>query len=468
MYELKKIKAIKTVSIYILGSFMVQGLNFITLPIFASLMSTYDFGIYTSYENWTIVLAAVIGLQTTASVTNAYIDYTELQIRPYVSSVCFLAWISCLVVGIITYIFRFQLTKIFELGVMELYIGILQCLFLYLLNLYMAECRVLNKPGQYFMFSLLNTVLTIVGGIGFLYLLPEYRYWGRILGTSMASCIAGCSAAIIIYKQGKKWIDTKNMRYALTLSLPLIFHTFAGILMGKTDQMMLLKMTSPEEMGIYSYGNKIGHIVYVLYTAINQAFVPWYYKTRKQEKIHLIKQINKIYINTFSVFCICILLVIPEIIKLFSPVTYYGAIYTTPLIVAGFFVNFLYTFPVNYEFFHKKTKYIAGGTSMCALVNIFLNILLIPLFGGSGAAITTIISYSILLFIHLWIANHIINEYEICTKFFIIRMVFMIGIIGLYFITIEHPILRWGIAICIGVYMIGKILTDYQKIFFSL
>lgn len=452
---------IKAASIYILGSFLVQGLNFITLPIFASLMTTNEFGIFTSYENWTTILAALIGLQTTTSVTNAYIDYSNNKIQEYVSSVCFLAWISCLAIGILAYIFLPLLTGFFELNTKEMYVGILQCLFLYFLNLYMAECRVLSKPEQYLLFSLINTGLTLGGGIGFLYLFPNNGPWGRILGTAMASCIAGGTAVIIIYKQGKKWFSMRNFQYALTLSLPLIFHAFAGILMGKTDQMMLLKMTSPGEMGIYSYGNKIGHVVYVLYTAVNQAFVPWYFKTRKQEKTEYIKRINTIYINIFSTFCLCILLIMPEAIKLFSPIAYYGAIYTTPLIVAGFYMNFLYTFPVNYEFFHKQTKYIAGGTTLCALINIILNALLIPLFGGSGAALTTIISYVILLFIHLWIANKVIGKYELSIKFFLKRVIFMIGMIAVYFITIENYILRWGIAIAASIYIASKITKDY-------
>lgn len=465
MRRVRDTGVIKAASIYVLGSFMVQGLNFITLPLFAALMTTDEFGIYTSYENWTILLATVIGFQTSASVTNAYVDYSEGKIRSYVSSVCFLAWVSSLIAGILTCIFLPLLTNLFELNAKELCAGIFQCLFLYFLNLCMTECRVLNRPGNYFIYSILNTGLTLAGGIGFLYLWPQAGPWGRILGSSIAACIVGGAAAITIYRQGKTWFDINNIKYALTLSSPLIFHALAGILMGKTDQMMLLKMTSPGEMGIYSYGNKIGHVAYVLYTAINQAFVPWYYRAKQEHKNKLIKRIDTIYINTFSAFCLCILLVMPEIIRLFSPSAYYGAVYTTPLIIAGFYLNFLYTFPVNYEFFHKETKYIAGGTILCAFINIVLNTLLIPLLGGIGAAITTIISYAVLLFIHLWIANKLIGDYELYVSFFLIRAVFMIIMIGVYFVIIDCELLRWGIAAVISISMAEKIVRDYGKSF---
>ena len=156
MRRVRDTGVIKAASIYVLGSFMVQGLNFITLPLFAALMTTDEFGIYTSYENWTILLATVIGFQTSASVTNAYVDYSEGKIRSYVSSVCFLAWVSSLIAGILTCIFLPLLTNLFELNAKELCAGIFQCLFLYFLNLCMTECRVLNRPGNYFIYSILN------------------------------------------------------------------------------------------------------------------------------------------------------------------------------------------------------------------------------------------------------------------------------------------------------------------------
>ena len=73
---MKKSNNLITVAfIYVFGSFFTQGLRFITLPIFARIMSTADFGYLASYETWVAIITVLIGLQTASSISNAYIDY---------------------------------------------------------------------------------------------------------------------------------------------------------------------------------------------------------------------------------------------------------------------------------------------------------------------------------------------------------------------------------------------------------
>lgn len=459
----RKMTALNAAFIYTIGAFLVQGINFITLPIFTALMSPQDFGIYASYENWTTIVNVLVGLQAAATITNAYVDYSERGITKYVSSITMIGWFSFIAIGVITLLLNPILSKVFELGIRELQIGIVQCLFLFFLNLLMNEYRIINRPLHYLVFSCLNIGLTIMGGVLFVYANPLESYYGRILGTFIAACLTGSIAIFAIYRQGGFNINVKSIKYALALSFPLVFHAFAGIAMGRTDQMMLLKMTTAEEMGIYSYGNKIGHIIYVLYTAINQAFVPWYYKKKMNGQIEALKSVIKSYIILFSLLTLCVLLILPELIKFISPPAYYGAIYTAPLIVAGFYMNFLYTFPVNYEFYNKKTGYVAIGTFGSAVLNVILNLILISSFGGQGAAVATIISYILLLIVHLWIVNKVIKNYEIEIKFYLIRIVFLIVAITVYFLLLNMSIVRWSAAVILGIYTMVKMVKMVKK-----
>lgn len=460
----KKLSAVNAAFIYTFAAFLIQGVNFISLPIFASLMSPRDFGTYASYENWIAIITVLIGLQLSTSIANAYVDYSESRIKEYVSSIGVVGIISFLLVGSIVFILRGHLTNIFELKFRELFIGLIQCLFLYYLNLVLNEYRIIDKPFQYLVFSCLNIGLTILGGILLIIVWPGEGYEGRILGTSLAACLTGGVAAFFIYKQGSWRVNKEHIRYGLMLSTPLIFHAFAGIVMGKTDQMMLLKMTTAEEMGIYSYGNRIGHVIYVLYTAINQAFVPWYYKKKILEQKESIVNIIRKYVYFFSLVTIVILMVLPESIKLFSPPAYYGSIYTVPLIVVGFYINFLYTFPVNFEFYHKRTGYVACGTIGSAILNVILNAKLIPLLGGLGAAITTVFSYILLLFLHVYIANTVIGNYEINVIYFVVRVGMIVLVALMYFLLLNMTVLRFGIAVAISIFALWQVTKDYRRL----
>ena len=83
--------------------------------------------------------------------------------------------------------------------------------------------------------------------------------------------------------------------------------------------------------------------------------------------------------------------------------------YFLPWIIFGCYFIFLYSFPVNYEFYVKKTNYIALGTSFSAVINLVLNYIFIPKYGSFGAALTTLASYFFLFVFHEIITRKKLN-----------------------------------------------------------
>lgn len=53
-----------------------------------------------------------------------------------------------------------------------------------------------------------------------------------------------------------------------------------------------------------------------------------------------------------------------------------------PVLSFVVYFTFMYQFPVNFEFFHKKTKIIAIGTVGAGLLNIILKAIMIPALCG--------------------------------------------------------------------------------------
>ncbi len=460
----KHIGTLKAVIIYTFGAFIVQGINYITIPLFANVLSTEDFGLFSSYENWVAIISIIIGLQTAASITNAYTDYGELNIKKYISSVSFIGWISFIIVCIIVFLFRSFFENLFELEFRDLLLGIIQCFFIYFLTMILDQYRVTNKPIAYLFYSLANTLIGLGIGLGLIYTHTVTGYSARVFGVVLAAITVGGIACITIYRQNKMIVKLEYIKYAILLCIPLIFHAFAGIILGKTDQMMLLKITSASEMGIYSYGNKLGHIIYVFYTAVNQVFIPWYYSKKREGKTEEITKLVAIYTTAFGLICIFVLMILPELIQFISPESYRGAINTTPFIVVAFYFNFLYTFPSNHEFYNKKTQYIAIGTMISGLLNVFLNVLFIPKWGGMGAALATCVSMISLFIIHLIVANIIVKNYEEPTMPFIVKGICIIISLVLYFVFIKVTIIRFTIGIVSLVMLIIYTIKKYTHI----
>lgn len=453
----RKINVISAALIYIVGSFFTQGLRFITLPIFSRMMSTSDFGLYSSYETWIAMLTVIIGLQTTASIANAYVDYGPLKIRQFVYSVSLTGLISGSIIWAILFLFQGLFTALFEISFLSLSLGIIQCIFTYFFTMLISEYRMLDLPVKYLVFSIGNSVINVGLAIVFLYHMSSDKYTGRIYASTLAAFVCGIAAVIIIIKSAdKKIFDREYIKYAVKLCSPLIFHAFAAIVLGRCDQMMLLKMKSSSESGIYSYGNNFAHIIYVLYTACNQAFIPWYYKKLKEKKQRDAIRLSKLYMVLFSCGFLVFICILPEVITFISAEEYRNVIYTAPILSMGFYINFLYTFPVNYEFYQKKTKYIAMGTVLAACLNAIFNYFLIPYYGGVGAAAATALSYFVLFIVHLFVAKKVIKGYEMPMYFFVmISGVTFLGFLAGY-IAIGYFIVR---IICGAICLCGAIVT---------
>jgi O-antigen/teichoic acid export membrane protein len=158
------------------------------------------------------------------------------------------------------------------------------------------------------------------------------------------------------------------------------------------------------------------------------------------------------------------ILISPEVYKIMAPKEYWQSIQLMPLIILACYLNFLYGFPANFEFFHEKTHLISIGTISAAVINIVLNIIFIPKYGGTGAAITTLISYVFLFVFHEIIARFVIKNFEYQFKIYLIGLIPVSIVMILFYFFQSNWFVRWGIGIVLGIYLLKRIIK-YRAIF---
>ena len=90
-----------------------------------------------------------------------------------------------------------------------------------------------------------------------------------------------------------------------------------------------------------------------------------------------------------------------EIIAILGGENYAGGIKIVPIVSFSTLFNVLYIYVANVEFLYGKTYRIALITITAALLNIVLNALLIPIFGFTAAAYTTLVAYCIYAILHI-------------------------------------------------------------------
>ena len=438
-------------SIYVFGTFLIQGVNFFALILFAQLMSPSEYGKFAIYIFWSAVVQIFIGLRTQASINNAYIDFGKHNIYHFASEVSMISFFSFILFLLPLYIFSGFSSELVGLSFTALLLGVVHAYFFYYIQLLTGIYRIEERPLPYLFYSLSYIILDAVLSCTFVYVLDSEKYMGKVYGSLISGVLIGGASALVIhsYNRFKLSLNKEYIRYALIFSLPLILHGLASVFNGKVDAWFLMKLKSSGDAGIYSFSGNFGHIIYVLYTSCNLAFIPWYYKKKSLGGDGAIITLAGQYIGVFSFVFAGFLCVIPEIIDLLGPVAYEKAKYYAPGIALGFFFDFLYTFPTNYLFYRKRTGLIAVTTCVIFLLNFSSNYFLIKYFGVIGALCTVIITPLSYLGINFIFARYLVKDYELSFRFFIIPGAAMLGFTLLYYCLLPFVCIRYAIVLSV-------------------
>ncbi|MEH2167452.1 MAG: flippase [Nostoc sp.] len=212
---------------------------------------------------------------------------------------------------------------------------------------------------------------------------------------------------LIVYqvKGSSLWLWRWSFASAKTLmkeSLPLIFSGFAIMIFMRIDQVMLGQMIGDSEVGVYSAAVRISEIWYFIPGAIVSSVAPAIYAAKEKSESLYYQRIGQLL---SLMTCISLGIALPMsflsdkiIIVMFgSGYAEAGAILAVHIWTSLFVFMGLATSP---WFIAEGLNHVSlGKTLFGAILNIILNLLLIPKYAGLGAAIATITSQAAAAFI---------------------------------------------------------------------
>lgn len=445
----------------ILGPIVLNGINFFTIPIFTRVLGTDNYGLYTIYSTWVSVATILIGLQVMGTVGVANVQFLESDKKKYYSSICTLIMVSFCAFFIMMILCMPWLTKYMGLPRKMIILMSVHALGMAFVNL--ALNRYTYEKKAHLTFAL--SVGIAVSGIALSFLFftqisdKNVLYYGRAYGYAVPYILLGFLLCVVYIIQGKTAFSKKYWSFCLTLCLPMVFHGLSQLILSQADKVMLQNIMSDGIVGIYSFTFTFAHVMNIIYNSFNNTWVPFYYEDMKAGKFDSIHRRTKNYVFIFTGLSIGFILLAPEVIKLFANEDFWSGIPLVTVFVLANYMMFLYSFPVNFEFYHKKSIHIAIGTCSAAIINCILNYLWIPIWGMTGAAMATLVSY-----ILLWIFHHLAAKYFIREEYhyrlyeFLPGLITMIGFVVLVTLLLEKPVIRWGIAVIVAVVMLRHLI----------
>jgi len=206
-----------------------------------------------------------------------------------------------------------------------------------------------------------------------------------------------------------KW-DFKWIKTGIYVSIPYILGTIAYKTIEFSDRYMIDYFMDKRAVGVYSFFANMANVMnIVLFTAVISVLYPVLVESIMQKNQNKFKETYDKFRKELLYYGIGISFVLfialPLILVWIGKTVYLHQFYI-------FFVLIMANMLLNFSFLHhfviyafKKDWKIFQATFVAAVINILLNLLLIPLMGILGASIATLISYFIIWYLKRNMAN---------------------------------------------------------------
>lgn len=444
----------------ILSTLLLRGISIFTSPLFSRLLGTSGYGVTSVYNIWTSAAAIVLPLQTQGTLVNARVEYPQEDQEKYQSSVMALSVLSFAVIGGLLLLFIRPVSSRLQLHWILIPMMLLQAFGIFATSFVGSKFTYEFKAGRNFAMSMGLTLTNFLLSLVLVLTFPkEHNYFGRILALVLTYGGIGIPCCIYILRRGRTFYNREYWTFCLTLALPVIFHNLSDLILGQSDRVMLQHMLGDSIVGQYSLAYTFGNVMFTIFQALNNSWCPFFFEDMKNARLGQVKQQAKYFLELFTVLSVGFVLLTNEVFHVYARQDFWAGTSLIPIFVASYYLNFLCTFPVNFEYYHKKTKVVAVVTITSSLINIVLNFFFIRHIGMAGAALATMISHGFQLTMHHAYCRYSLGKgtypfgIRLWAKYaaaFFCMVVFVTA-------TEEMAVLRWGLGICIGIWELLRI-----------
>ena len=383
--------------------------SFILLPIHTAYLSQHDYGILT-------LVLAFIGIATVfttyglnVSFLRWYVPETDAQERKRIFSICYygIAGVTLLLtIIIITSSTSLADTLLRDANYKPMlflagFILLMDSLFHFPQILLQAQKNSLGYIGVIFLNVTLN--------LGLSYYFIVQRGLG-ITGVLYAALLAGIGAFIVTVP-----LVLKNLTFHFSLDkykefvkygIPYVANYLFVVLLDISDRFLLERFINTENVALYSANYKLGAAMAIIVNAFRLAWHPFFLSLSNSPDA------KRTFSRVFSYFLLLscgiflfISIFIDDIVRVnfggfyLIAEKYWEGTFIIPWILFSYLISGSYIIFAAGIHIDKKTKYTPLFTGAGILTNIISNIILIPIMGIYGAAISTAIGYGVMTLI---------------------------------------------------------------------
>lgn len=406
--ELKKLGTSSLV--YLVPTFLARGLAFLLSPVYAAILGPAEFGIVGFSAGITPLITTLVGFGVPNTTIRLHQDFPDEEERRdfYGTVLVFLTFIP-LALGISADVLAWKLGSPFATlpfqpyGRIVLWTGILGILPSAFVNVFVAR----EEPRTVTTYNVASLAVTVGTTV-----LAVVAFRAGALGALAASLVAAVFNSVysfVLLRRVVRWGFTwSKLKGALLFGAPMVPHQLSNWAMGASDRAILERFVAQADLGRYTLGYTFGAITGFVGIAISLAMGPILNRRLKARADDpAVPAIGSIAVLVTTAIGLEVALLAGPAVVLLTRADYRGSELVVPWVSAGFVFQGLYQVVSLGTLFSKKTTAFPVVSAVVAVVNVGLNILLVPRYGIIAAAVTTFLAYVMLAGAHAWLAHKI-------------------------------------------------------------
>ncbi len=398
-------KIIRPSGIYAGASIFNQAISFLMLPVLTRFLTPFHYGVLATFQTIYPMGESFIDMGSSAAVSREYFDTKDApsSFGQYIfNSIVIKLSFSVIFLAILIFLRNWLIEKFnFPLW---LIIAIPAVAFASaFIDIIIKQLIFKKKAYAYTIFQCSRTIINIV--LSLLFVIAAGLNWkGRVLGISVTEMIFMLLCAVFLIRRNLlKYVIKPNLiKEILTFGMPLFLYSVGRWVITLSDRLFLNVMVSISATGSYSVGYSIASLIDFIAGGVGLAVMPILFEKLKNpseaQKLSIVKYT---YLYFFALFFVTLawIYVAPIFFKIFIGKGFEGASRYIPLVSFAYFANAMFRVFSLYISYSKKTYYLIYAILISAGVNLALNYILIKANGPMGAAQSTLISYSINMFL---------------------------------------------------------------------
>jgi O-antigen/teichoic acid export membrane protein len=404
-------KFVKNSMIYIVVSILQKAIMFFLLPLYTAFLTPEDFGVLNVVLSISAFLSVLFLISLNSAAMRFHYNHPDddVKIKKLWGTLTTFVILNSIVLGaVFIFLHRFILDpfakdiEFYPFVFLGILYTILSPLYLFYQNYLQAK-----QIGVYYGINMTLNFLLNIGLVILFVVVFKLGVLGILLANVITALVFFIYVLVVFLPRIKVGLSKTILKPSFKYSIPLIPHSLSAWFTMMVDRILVNSLYSKSETGIYSVGYQFGNIVNIFNSAINQAYIPWFFEKEKMG-VEGHKQIVTIAELLTIVYCFLatgLSLFSKEVLRFMVTAEFRDAWKVIPLISFAWVFNGLYYFFVNILFLNK-TKLVPVVTFSSAALSVTLNLILIPRLGGVGAGISCILSIFLAAVISLVLSSH--------------------------------------------------------------